>query len=134
MSKLKSVTIDGTEYTAKRLAAYTGVSLCMARHRIADYEKGKKTVEQLLAPVNKMKSANGSLKRKSKKKHRCVCYVGDKVWHDGKQILVQQVLENGSAKKFVKAYIKGCSLDDNGKPLHRTNVFAGRRWTHEQIR
>ena len=65
------------------------------------------------------------------KNPKYTCRVGDLVIHKGKKVLVQEVLDDGSEEKYERAFIKCCLLDPtNNKPLHRSNVFAGKDWRH----
>lgn len=67
---------------------------------------------------------------KNAKKNRFKCYVDDIVYHDGKQIMVTNVVEKGSTTK--KAYIVGCPIIDD-VPRKRMAVYAGYDWSHFNI-
>ena len=58
------------------------------------------------------------------------CEIGDRVLCQGKEILVQEVIEDGSEERREMAFIKGCPIDRDGTPLVRLDVFAGQDWQH----
>lgn len=51
---------------------------------------------------------------------------GDIVTHNGKKVLVQMVLDY--CPKLRKSYIKGCAIDNAGRPLLGVDVFVGYDW------
>jgi hypothetical protein len=58
--------------------------------------------------------------------------VGEVVYHQGKRMMVQEVLEGGSESRRIKAYVKGCGFFPDGTPAERTNIFAGCDWARER--
>jgi hypothetical protein len=60
------------------------------------------------------------------------CAVGDVVYHNGRKMLVQEVLESGSESNKIKAYVKGCGFFTDGTPAERTNIFAGCDWDRQE--
>ena len=58
------------------------------------------------------------------------CEIGDRVLCQGKEILVQEVIEDGSEARRKRAFIKGCPIHSDGTPLVRLNVYAGQDWGH----
>jgi len=62
------------------------------------------------------------------------CAVGEVVYHNGRKMLVQEVLENGSEALKTRAFVKGCGFFQDGTPAERTNIFAGCDWTREEVK
>ena len=56
------------------------------------------------------------------------CEVGEDVMHEGKRVLVQEILSEGSEIGMVRSFIKGCSYHQDGKPLRFSNVYPGTDW------
>lgn len=62
------------------------------------------------------------------------CEVGEVVYHDGRKMMVQEVLENGSEANRTRAFVKGCGFFADGTPAERTNIFAGCDWDRQNDR
>lgn len=89
--------------------------------------------------MTKFETAHPSFPRKAenyrrgtKKKEKVAtraytCEEGDIVYHNGRAIMVQEVIEQGRESKRERAFIKGCAIL-GGKPLPRVAVFAGFDW------
>lgn len=59
------------------------------------------------------------------------CKTGDKVFHKGRLILVQKVLDY--CPEMRKSYIKGCLIDSSGRTLLRSEVLAGYDWSFKNL-
>ena len=55
------------------------------------------------------------------------CKAGETVFFEGRPILVQKVLDYDPERR--KSYIKGCVIDDSGRPLLGVEVFPGYEWS-----
>jgi hypothetical protein len=62
------------------------------------------------------------------------CAVGEVVYHNGRKMLVQEVLESGSEVLKTRAFVKGCGFHPDGTPAERTNIFAGGDWDRQNDR
>lgn len=72
-------------------------------------------------------------KRGQKKKEHATtreytCDLGDTVIHQGRRVLVTEIIDQGSESKQRRAYIKCCPITADGHPLRRCNVFCGTEW------
>lgn len=71
----------------------------------------------------------GQKKKEIVSSREYTCEVGEDVWHEGRRVLVQEVLSAGSERLKEKAYIKGCSYHQDGTPARMCNVYPGTDWT-----
>jgi hypothetical protein len=56
------------------------------------------------------------------------CDEGDIVWHEGRKVLVQQIIEKSNKRKGQRSYIKGCLIDGDGKVCKTINIYPGYDW------
>lgn len=54
------------------------------------------------------------------------CKVGDTVLHNGRKVMVTEILEEGSPGQ--RSYIACCAVHADGTPLKRTLVPCGTDW------
>lgn len=66
------------------------------------------------------------LKRGQKAIRSKDCKVGDTVLHQGKAVMVTEILEEG--KPGQRSYIACCAIHQDGTPLRRTLVACGTDW------
>lgn len=54
------------------------------------------------------------------------CKVGDTVLHNGRKVMVTEILEEGTPGQ--RSYIAACYIHKDGNPLRRTFVAVGTDW------
>jgi len=54
------------------------------------------------------------------------CKVGDTVLHNGRPVMVIEILEEGSPGQ--RSYIAACAIHKDGTPLRRTLIACGYEW------
>jgi hypothetical protein len=76
----------------------------------------------------------GQKKKEHVKDREYTCAVGEVVYHNGRKMLVQEVLENGSEALKTMAFVKGCGFFQDGTPAERMDIFAGCDWDRQNDR
>ena len=76
------------------------------------------------------KYKRGQRKPEKTVRRQFTCKVGDTVYHAGKPVLVQEVIDQGSERHEIRSYIKGCPFHPDGQPLIRCNIFCGQEWNY----